>query len=200
MNWLGLPQLAPHFTAALDDLSPLDKQILVERHLISREHAAKGIGSGVVMNRKQTLSIMINEEDHLRIQVLRAGFQLKRAWNAIDDFDSALEENLDYAFSPNLGYLTTCPTNLGTGLRASAMMHLPALIISNQMEKIVRAVNQLGMVVRGLFGDDRNGPIAQRQLHALADQVTVAFILGVHHHGDVAQHGFRAGGGEANMA
>jgi protein arginine kinase len=106
---------------------------------------------------------MINEEDHLRIQVLRAGFQLKKAWNAINDFDSALEEKLDYAFSPRWGYLTACPTNLGTGMRASAMMHLPALVISGQMEKIVRAVNQLGMVVRGLFGEgsDASGSIFQ---------------------------------------
>jgi protein arginine kinase len=106
---------------------------------------------------------MVNEEDHLRIQVLRAGFQLKKAWNAINDFDSALEAKLDYAFSPRWGYLTACPTNLGTGMRASAMMHLPALVISGQMEKIVRAVNQLGMVVRGLFGEgsDASGSIFQ---------------------------------------
>lgn len=116
-----------------------------------------------MINRDQTFSVMINEEDHLRIQVLRAGFQLRKAWNAINDLDSALEEKLDYAFSPSLGYLTACPTNLGTAMRASAMMHLPALVISSQMEKIVRAVNQLGMVVRGLFGEgsDASGSIFQ---------------------------------------
>jgi protein arginine kinase len=106
---------------------------------------------------------MINEEDHLRIQMLRSGFQLKKVWAAIDELDTALEEQLDYAFSPTLGYLTACPTNLGTGLRGSAMMHLPALVIAGQMEKIVRAVNQLGMVVRGLFGEgsDAGGSIFQ---------------------------------------
>jgi protein arginine kinase len=106
---------------------------------------------------------MINEEDHLRIQVLRSGFQLKKTWAAITELDSALEERLDYAFSPTLGYLTACPTNLGTGMRASAMMHLPALVIASQMEKVVRAVNQLGMVVRGLFGEgsDASGSIFQ---------------------------------------
>jgi protein arginine kinase len=106
---------------------------------------------------------MINEEDHLRIQVLRAGFQLKKAWAAITELDSKLEETLDYAYSPTLGYLTACPTNLGTGMRASAMMHLPALVIAGQMEKVVRAVNQLGMVVRGLFGEgsDASGSIFQ---------------------------------------
>jgi protein arginine kinase len=116
-----------------------------------------------VINRDQTVSVMINEEDHLRIQVLRAGFQLKKAWTQIDGLDTELEERLDYAFDPALGYLTACPTNLGTGMRASAMMHLPALVISSQMEKVVRAVNQLGMVVRGLFGEgsDASGSIFQ---------------------------------------
>jgi protein arginine kinase len=148
---------------AVHELTDLEKQILVERHLISRELSGSEAGSGVVINRDQTVSVMINEEDHLRIQVLRSGLQLKKAWNAIDDLDTALEQRLDFAFSPTLGYLTACPTNLGTGLRASAMMHLPALVIGGQMEKVVRAVNQLGMVVRGLFGEgsDASGSIFQ---------------------------------------
>jgi protein arginine kinase len=147
----------------VDELSDLEKQILVERHLISRELSGAKTGAGVVISKDQTLSVMINEEDHLRIQVLRSGFQLKKTWAAITELDSALEERLDYAFSPTLGYLTACPTNLGTGMRASAMMHLPALVIANQMEKVVRAVNQLGMVVRGLFGEgsDASGSIFQ---------------------------------------
>ncbi len=145
------------------ELTDLQKQILVERHLISRELSGSKHGGGLVINRDQTVSVMINEEDHLRVQVLRAGFQLKKAWNQIDGLDSELEERLDYAFDPELGYLTACPTNLGTGMRASAMMHLPALVISSQMEKVVRAVNQLGMVVRGLFGEgsDASGSIFQ---------------------------------------
>ncbi len=145
------------------DLTDLQKQILVERHLISRELSGSKQGAGLVINRDQTVSVMINEEDHLRIQVLRAGFQLKKAWTQIDGLDSELEERLDYAFDPAFGYLTACPTNLGTGMRASAMMHLPALVISSQMEKVVRAVNQLGMVVRGLFGEgsDASGSIFQ---------------------------------------
>lgn len=150
-------------SAAVSELTDLEKQMLVERHLISRELSGSAAGSGVIINKDQTVSVMINEEDHLRIQVLRAGFQLKKAWNVINALDSELEERLDYAFSPKLGYLTACPTNLGTGLRASAMMHLPALVISGQMEKVVRAVNQLGMVVRGLFGEgsDASGSIFQ---------------------------------------
>ncbi len=142
------PQMKKSLNVGIGDLSELERQILVERHLISRD---------------QAFSVMVNEEDHLRLQVLRAGFNLKKAWQAINDLDSSLEESLDFAFSPTLGYLTACPTNLGTGMRASAMMHLPALVISSQMEKIVRAVNQLGMVVRGLFGEgsDASGSIFQ---------------------------------------
>lgn len=149
--------------ATVSELTDLEKQMLVERHLISRELSGSSAGSGVVINKDQTVSVMINEEDHLRIQVLRAGFQLKKAWSVINALDSELEGRLDYAFSPRLGYLTACPTNLGTGLRASAMMHLPALVIAGQMEKVVRAVNQLGMVVRGLFGEgsDASGSIFQ---------------------------------------
>ena len=157
------PQMKRSLSVAVADLSDLERQILVERHLISRELSGAKAGAGVVISRDQTFSVMVNEEDHLRIQVLRSGFNLRKAWNAIDDLDSALEESLDFAFSPTLGYLTACPTNLGTAMRASAMMHLPALVISNQMEKIVRAVNQLGMVVRGLFGEgsDASGSIFQ---------------------------------------
>src|SRR5207247_9768260 len=120
------PQLASAFSDSMDNLSALDKQILVERHLISREHQAKGVGSGLVLNKEETLCVMINEEDHLRMQALRPGLQLRSAWLAIDQLDTALERRLDYAFSNELGYLTACPTNIGTGIRVSAMLHLPA--------------------------------------------------------------------------
>jgi protein arginine kinase len=160
---MALPQMKRGINVAIGELSELEKQILVERHLISRELSGAKSGAGVIVSKDQAYSVMMNEEDHLRIQVLRSGFQLKKAWNAVNDLDSALEESLDYAFSPTLGYLTACPTNLGTAMRASAMMHLPALVISSQMEKVVRAVNQLGMVVRGLFGEgsDASGSIFQ---------------------------------------
>ena len=159
----GAGPLKRALNVPLDEVGPLERQILVERHLISRELSGSNGGAGVVINKEQTFSVMINEEDHLRIQVLRAGFQLKKAWAAITELDSKLEAKLDYAYSPTLGYLTACPTNLGTGMRASAMMHLPALVIAGQMEKVVRAVNQLGMVVRGLFGEgsDASGSIFQ---------------------------------------
>ena len=135
------------------DLSDLEKKVLVERHLISRELCEGEEGTGVYINKAQTCAVMINEEDHLRIQFLKTGFNLKPVWKLTDTFDSELEKKLDIAFSPELGYLTACPTNLGTGLRASVMMHLPGLVISNEMERVIRAVNQLGITVRGLFGE-----------------------------------------------
>src|SRR5213592_4250771 len=124
----ALPEMQEAFAESLQDLSALDRQVLVERHLISREHAAKGAGSAVVVNRRQTLSIMINEEDHLRMQSIRSGLQLKQAFKLVDKIDSALEGKLDFAFDPRLGYLTACPTNVGTGMRASAMLHLPGQV------------------------------------------------------------------------
>jgi protein arginine kinase len=159
----GVPAMKRGLSVGVDELAELEKRILVERHLISRELSGSKQGSGVVISKDQTFSVMINEEDHLRIQMMRAGFQLKKVWGAINELDTSLEDSLDFAFSPELGYLTACPTNLGTGMRASAMMHLPALVIASQMEKVVRAVNQLGMVVRGLFGEgsDASGSIFQ---------------------------------------
>ncbi len=159
----GLAAMKKGLALKVEELSDLEKQILVERHLISRELSTAKRGAGVVISRDQTTAVMINEEDHLRIQVMRPGFQLKRVWNSINALDSEAEEKLNYAFSPTLGYLTACPTNVGTGMRASAMMHLPALVMSSQMEKVVRAVNQLGMAVRGLFGEgsDASGSVFQ---------------------------------------
>lgn len=144
-------------------LSDLEKQVLVERHLISRELCERESGSGVYINKDQTCSVMINEEDHLRIQFLKTGFNLKSIWKQINAFDAELENAIDVAFSPQFGYLTACPTNLGTGLRASVMMHLPGLVISDQMERVIRAVNQLGITVRGLFGEgsDATGHVFQ---------------------------------------
>lgn len=159
----SLAQMKRGITAELGDLSELEKQILVERHLISRELSSMPDQAGVVISKDQSISVMINEEDHMRIQVIKSGYRFKQAWNAINDLDSELENTLPYAFSSKLGFLTACPTNVGTGMRASAMMHLPALVISSQMEKVVRAVNQLGIAVRGLFGEgsDASGSIFQ---------------------------------------
>jgi protein arginine kinase len=158
------------FSEAMDNLGALDKQILVERHLISREHAAKSSGSGLVLNREETFCVMINEEDHLRMQALRPGLQLRQAWSAIDQFDSQLEKKLDYAFSNELGYLTACPTNLGTGIRVSAMLHLPGLVLAEQINPIIQSVNKLGLAVRGLYGE---GTEALGNVFQVSNQMTL---------------------------
>jgi protein arginine kinase len=149
----ALPEMADCFGDSMDNLSALDKTVLVERHLISREHQARSAGSGLVLNRDETLCVMINEEDHLRMQSLLPGLQIKQAWRAIDHVDSELEKRLDFAFDEKLGYLTACPTNLGTGIRVSAMLHLPGLVLGEQINQIIQSVNKLGLAVRGLYGE-----------------------------------------------
>lgn len=166
----SLPVMADAFSATMDSLTNLNKQILVERHLISREHAAKTTGSGFVLNKEESLCVMINEEDHLRMQSLQPGLQIREAWQAVDQMDSALEKKLDYAYSPELGYLTACPTNLGTGIRVSAMLHLPALVLSEQINQIVQAVNKLGLAVRGLYGE---GTEALGNVFQVSNQMTL---------------------------
>jgi protein arginine kinase len=166
----GLPEMKEAFSESMDNLSTLDKQILVERHLISREHAAKSAGSGLVLNREESLCVMINEEDHLRMQALRPGLQLKQAWMAIDQADTALEKKLDYAFSTDVGYLTACPTNLGTGIRVSAMLHLPGLVLAEQINPIIQSVNKLGLAVRGLYGE---GTEALGNVFQVSNQMTL---------------------------
>lgn len=163
-------ELKQAFAETMDNLSQLDKQILVERHLISREHAAKNAGSGVVVNHDETLCVMINEEDHLRMQALRPGLQLRQAWQAIDHLDSELEGKLIYAFSNELGYLTACPTNLGTGIRVSAMLHLPGLVLDEQINPIIQSVNKLGLAVRGLYGE---GTEALGNVFQVSNQMTL---------------------------
>jgi protein arginine kinase len=166
----SLPQLNGAYSETMENLGPLDKQILVERHLISREHAAKSTGSGLVLNKEESLCVMINEEDHLRMQALRPGLQLKQAWMAIDQVDSELEKRLDYAFSSDLGYLTACPTNIGTGIRVSAMLHLPGLVLAEQINQIIQSVNKLGLAVRGLYGE---GTEALGNVFQVSNQMTL---------------------------
>jgi protein arginine kinase len=166
----NLPEMKDSFSETMDSLSTLDKQILVERHLISREHAAKSAGSGLVLNRDETLCFMINEEDHLRMQALRPGLQLRQAWGAIDTADSQLEKRLEYAFSGEWGYLTACPTNIGTGIRVSAMLHLPGLVLAEQINPIIQSVNKLGLAVRGLYGE---GTEALGNVFQVSNQMTL---------------------------
>src|SRR5690349_10565381 len=166
----SLTQMGDYFSESMDNLTVMDKNILVERHLISREHAAKSAGSGLVLNREESLCVMINEEDHLRMQALRPGLQLKQAWGAIDQIDSKLEKKLEYAFSSDLGYLTACPTNLGTGIRVSAMLHLPGLVLAEQINPIIQSVNKLGLAVRGLYGE---GTEALGNVFQVSNQMTL---------------------------
>src|SRR5256884_3052239 len=165
-----LPEMQDSFSGLLQDLSALEKQVLVERHLISREHAAKNAGSAVIMNRRQTLSIMINEEDHLRMQSMRSGLQLKQAFKLLDKIDTALEGELEFAYDQKLGYLTACPTNVGTGMRASAMLHLPGLVLSELINQVVQAVSKIGLAVRGLYGE---GTEAMGNLFQISNQTTL---------------------------
>ncbi len=154
----------------MDAFTPLEKQMLVEEHLISREHAAKNSGSGLVVNGEKTLSVMINEEDHLRLQAILPGLSLEQAWSCIDGIDTQLENELNFAFSPTLGYLTACPTNVGTGMRASVMLHLPGLVLSEQINQVIKSVNQIGLAVRGLYGE---GTEALGNLFQVSNQMTL---------------------------
>lgn len=166
----SLPEMSLCYAKNLEALSPLDKQVLVERHLLSREHAAKGVGSAAVINADQSLSVMINEEDHLRMQAICCGLQLSKVYGMIDQVDTGLEARLDFAFHPTLGYLTACPTNVGTGMRASAMLHLPALVMGDQINKIINSVNKIGLAVRGLHGE---GSEAMGNLFQVSNQATL---------------------------
>jgi protein arginine kinase len=165
-----LPEMGDCFSDSMVNLVAIDKQVLVERHLISREHAAKNVGSGVVINDRETMSVMINEEDHLRMQAIKAGLHIRSAFKTIDKVDTELEEHLDFAFSPRLGYLTACPTNVGTGMRGSAMVHLPAMVLSDQINQVVQAVNKLGLAVRGLYGE---GTEALGNVFQVSNQTTL---------------------------
>jgi protein arginine kinase len=141
------------FSKELNSLSSLQKQVMVERHLISREHAARGEGSAAVIERRQSVGIMLNEEDHLRMQSIRPGLDLRAAYETLSAVDDEVADRVQYAFDPELGYLTTCPTNLGTGMRASVMLHLPALVLSDQIGQVLQAVSKIGLAVRGMFGE-----------------------------------------------
>ena len=166
----GLPAMRDAFSRPLDELGSVEKRVLVERHLISREQAGNASGSGVVINRPQTLSIMVNEEDHLRLQAIAPGLALADAYHWIDEADRQIEDRLDFAFDDTLGYLTSCPSNVGTGMRASVMVHLPGLVLTEQINKVVNAVNKIGLAVRGLFGE---GSEAQSNLFQVSNQTTL---------------------------
>lgn len=154
----------------LSELSPVERQILVDKHLISPEFINNYQSKAVVISDDEVVSIMVNEEDHLRIQCLLPGLQLKEAWSIVNKIDDGLEKTLDYAFSEKLGYLTSCPTNVGTGMRASIMLHLPGLKITKQLGAVLSAIGKLGLTVRGLYGE---GTEAQGNLFQVSNQITL---------------------------
>ncbi|MCT4566517.1 MAG: protein arginine kinase [Maledivibacter sp.] len=154
----------------IDQIENNDKQVLIEKHLISPNLIEKPNKSAIMMNADESVSIMINEEDHIRIQCLFPGFQLEEAWNMANKIDDIIEENLKYAFAEDIGYLTSCPTNVGTGIRASVMIHLPALAMIGYMNRILQAISQIGFTVRGLYGE---GSQSQGNIFQISNQVTL---------------------------
>jgi protein arginine kinase len=165
----ALPKFRRGHVLRMGDLGDRDRSVLVERHLVSKE-LASGKSGAAVISRDQTCSVMVNEEDHLRIQVVKAGWHLRGTWHIAEQLDDALGGSLKLAFSDRLGYLTACPTNVGTGLRASAMVHLPGLCLAGHMDKVSRALNQDGLAVRGWLGE---GTEAAGNVFQISNQQTL---------------------------
>ena len=154
----------------LTDLNEVDRQFLVERHLVSREHIVQPKHKAVAVSPGEVFSVMINEEDHLRIQVMQSGFNLQKAWALVDALDDQLAAHIPFAFSSDWGYLTCCPTNTGTGMRGSVMVHLPSLVISKQINKVLHAITKLGLTARGLYGE---GTEASGNFFQISNQVAL---------------------------
>lgn len=167
---LATESLQSVFYLDVSELESVDRQFLVERQLISREHAESEGARGVAIDFGETYSLMINEEDHLRIQVMHSGLDLDSAWQQISDIDDTVEKYVTYAFHDKLGYLTACPTNVGTGMRVSVMLHLPALVITRQIEKVFRSLHKISLAVRGLYGE---GSQAMGDFYQISNQITL---------------------------
>lgn len=151
-------------------LDPIDRQILVEKHLISPDLGEGKRESAVIISRDEKISIMINEEDHLRIQCIFPGMQLDDAWQLCNKLDVLFEEKIDFAYDKTLGYLTCCPTNVGTGIRASVMLHLPALGMTGYIKSILEACGKIGIAVRGIYGENSE---ASGNMFQISNQVTL---------------------------
>ncbi|MCA9128345.1 MAG: protein arginine kinase [Planctomycetales bacterium] len=154
----------------LQNMDEIDRQFLVERQLMSREMADSEGDRGVAIDTEERFSVMVNEEDHLRIQVMCSGLDLNTAWETINTIDDLLESRLNYAFHDNLGYLTACPTNVGTGMRVSVMLHLPALVITREIEKVFRSLQKINVAVRGLYGE---GSQYMGDFYQVSNQITL---------------------------
>ena len=154
----------------VSDLSELDRQFLMERQLISREHSEGSGARSVAIDSSEQFSLMINEEDHLRIQVMQSGFDLHTSYDFIDQIDNLIEQNVNFAFHTRLGYLTACPTNVGTGMRVSVMLHLPALVMTREIDRVLRSMTKINLAVRGLYGE---GSQAMGDFYQISNQVTL---------------------------
>ncbi len=154
----------------LTEADEINRALLVERHLISRQHAVGEGSRGVTVSTDETLALMINEEDHLRTQALRSGLQLDQIWKDVNEADDALSQQLAFAFDQQFGYLTACPTNVGTGIRVSVMLHLPALKLTKEIEKVARAARDMRLAVRGMYGE---GTDAVGDLFQISNQTTL---------------------------
>ncbi len=166
----NLPEFKNARLIQMDDLQDLDKRVLMEKHLISPHLADESRHGAVILSQDESISIMINEEDHLRVQCLFSGFQLEEAWELANRLDDAFEQKLNYAFDETHGYLTSCPTNVGTGIRASVMVHLPALAMTGHINQLLPAIAQVGLAVRGIYGE---GSETLGNLYQISNQVTL---------------------------
>ncbi len=165
-----IPYFKKSMSIKIHELDNVDKQFLIERHLMSHEHAANPEGKGLIISEEEILSLMINEEDHLRLQVMESGLNLAEAWKIANSIDDALSAKLDFAYFINWGYLTACPTNTGTALRGSVMMHLPALVMTKQINKVLTAVAKLSFASRGFYGE---GTQASGNFYQISNQVSM---------------------------
>ena len=165
-----LKELGDFSIIPLSGISELEKKVLVEKHLISPNLANESRNGAVILSENESISIMVNEEDHIRIQCLTPGFQIQEAWDMANRIDDMMESQLNFAFEEKRGYLTSCPTNVGTGLRASVMIHLPALVMTQQISRILSAVTQVGLAVRGMYGE---GSDSSGNLFQISNQITL---------------------------
>ena len=166
----GLPGFSDALSVHMQDLSDLDKLVLFERNLVSHEHINSRPGAGLVLTLDEKAAIMVNEEDHLRLQSIRPGQNLQEAWDHLDQIDNQIEQQIGYAYDQRLGFLTACPSNVGTGLRASVMLHVPGLVLQNEMNQVVKGLGKIGLAVRGMGGE---GSEAAGNFFQVSNQITL---------------------------
>ena len=154
----------------ISDVPDVERQILVEKHLASQDLMRNHEISALVLDSEEKIVVMVNEEDHIRMQCILPGFQLNEAWEKLNQVDDIIEQSVEYAFHEQLGYLTCCPTNVGTGMRSSVMMHLPALTANNQMNAILHTISKVGLTARGIYGE---GSEAVGNIYQISNQITL---------------------------